>query len=122
MTALFSLGMAASSVYFLVGRIGIKLNMILMEPVYFLSGLFFPVNKFSRGLLVLAALVPLTLGLDGVRQLSIRSQTPIGFLSPSVEAAILLAMTLVFTAGAVRLMRVLEQKGKRDGTMTLRWE
>jgi hypothetical protein len=57
-----------------------------------------------------------------VRQLSIRSQTPIGFLSPSVEAAILLAMTLVFTAGAVRLMRVLEQKGKRDGTMTLRWE
>jgi ABC-2 type transport system permease protein len=122
LTALFSLGMAASSVYFLVGRLGLKLNMILMEPVYFLSGLFFPVNKFARPLLLIAAAIPLTLGLDGVRQLLLPRGLGIGFLSPYAEASILAAMTVVFTIGAVRLMRRLEAKGKRDGTMSLRWE
>ncbi|MDP8224474.1 MAG: ABC transporter permease [Candidatus Lernaella stagnicola] len=122
LTALFSMGMAASSVYFMVGRVGIKLNMILMEPVYFLSGLFFPVNKFGKVLLTLAALLPLTVGLDGVRQLMIPDAKGIGFLAPPVEAAILLVMTIVFTIGAMKLMKALEIKGKHDGTMTLRWQ
>ena len=122
MTSLFSLGMAASSIYFMVGRLGLKLNMILMEPIYLLSGLFFPVNKFGPVMLLVAALIPLTLGLDGIRQLMIVQQQNIGFLSPASEAAILLAMTVAFTIGAERLMTRLEQKGKRDGTMTLRWQ
>lgn len=122
MTALFSMGMAASSIYFMVGRVGIKLNMILMEPVYLLSGLFFPVNKFGKLMLTAAALLPLTLGLDGVRQLMIRDAAGIGFLSPAVEATVLAVMTVVFTIGAMRLMDRLEAKGKRDGTLTLRWQ
>ncbi len=122
LTALFSLGMAASSAYFMVGRVGIKLNTIFMEPVYLLSGLFFPANKFGKTMLILAALIPLTLGLDGIRQLLLPGGWPIGFLSPRLEAVLLLAMTVVFTAGAVRLMSVLEAKGKRDGTMSLRWQ
>ena len=31
-------------------------------------------------------------------------------------------MTTVFTFGAVRLMRLLEQQGKQRGTMSLRWQ
>jgi ABC-2 type transport system permease protein len=122
LTSLFSMGMAASSVYFMVGRVGIKLNMILMEPVFFLSGLFFPVNKLGNVLLLFAALLPLTLGLDGVRQLLLADTTDIAFLAPEIEAAMLLVMTVVFTYGGVRLMDRLEKKGKRDGTMTLRWQ
>ena len=122
MTALFSLGMAMSSIYFLVGRVGIKINLVLMEPIYFLSGLFFPANKFGKVLLTIAALIPLTIGLDGIRQLTLAGGSELGFLSPTIEAVILLAMTLVFTSGALRLMGVLEERGKRTGTMTLRWQ
>ncbi|HPQ70731.1 MAG TPA: ABC transporter permease [bacterium] len=122
LTSLFSMGMAASSVYFMVGRVGIKINQILIEPVYLLAGLYFPVTHLGRFLLVLAALIPLTLGLDGVRQLLLPGGASIGLLRPEIETGILAVMTVVFTIGAVRLMRVLEQKGKRDGTMSLRWQ
>jgi len=122
MTALFSLGMAMSSVYFMVGRVGIKLNQVAMEPVFFLSGLFFPVNKFGKVLLTLAALIPLTLGLDGVRQLTLPGGASLGVLPPATEAMILAVMTVVFTVFAVWLMGVMEEKGKRAGTMTLRWQ
>jgi len=122
LTALFALGMAASSAYFMVGRVGVKLNMVLMEPVYLLSGLYFPIRQFGKILAMIAAALPLTLGLDGVRQLALPHGAQIGYLSPKVEAAILASMTIFFLAGAVRLMNILEQKGKRDGTMTLRWQ
>lgn len=122
MTALFSMGMAASSVYFMVGRVGIKLNQILMEPIYLLSGLYFPVTHLGKILLILAALIPLTLGLDGVRQLTLVGGAELGFISPVTEMIILAVMTVVFTIAAVRLMNILEHKGKRDGTMTLRWQ
>jgi ABC-type polysaccharide/polyol phosphate export permease len=84
--------------------------------------LIFPVSNLSRALLAIAAAIPLTLGLDGVRQLLLPGGAKVGFISPQREALILLAMTAVFTIGATRLMRVLERKGKRDGTMTLRWQ
>jgi ABC-2 type transport system permease protein len=122
MTSLFSLGMAASSAYFMVGRVGMRLNQILMEPIYLLSGLYFPVTHLGRILVAFAALIPLTLGLDGVRQLVLVGGASLGFLSPRTEALALAAMTTVFTFGAVRLMRLLEQQGKQRGTMSLRWQ
>ncbi len=122
MTALFSLGMAAASAYFMVGRVGIHLNQILMEPVYLLSGLYFPVTHLGRVLAAAAALIPLTLGLDGVRQLMLVDGNQLGFLPPWSEALLLTLMTVVFTTGAIRLMNTLERQGKRSGTMTLRWQ
>lgn len=122
MTAVFSLGMAASSAYFMVGRVGIKLNQLAMEPVFLLSGLYFPVTHLGKILVVFAALIPLTLGLDGVRQLALTGGHALGFLPPWSEAVILALMTVFFTIGAARLMHVLESKGKRDGTMSLRWQ
>ena len=122
MTALFSLGMTASSAYFMFGRAGIKINTVLMEPVFLFSGLYFPVRNLGPILGMIGALIPLTLGLDGIRQLVLPSGKAMGFIAPWIEAAILAGMTLVFSGTAVFFMRFMERMGKREGRMTLRWQ
>ena len=122
MTAVFTMGMAASSIYFLVGRAGIKINLLAVEPVFLLGGFYFPVRQLGRTLAAVGSLIPLTLGLDAVRQLSLPGARALGLLSVPNEAAILAGMTVVFTVGAVWLMNYLESRGKSLGTMTLRWQ
>ena len=122
LSALFSMGMAASSIYFLVGRAGIKINIALMEPIYLLSGVYFPAKNLGVTLGVVASLIPLTLGLDGIRQLILPSGETMGFLSPLTETAILAAMTVVFMIAAIKLMAYMEKMGKKEGRMTLRWQ
>ena len=122
LTALFSWGMAASSIYFMVGRAGIKLNIVLMEPMMLFAGAYFPVKNLGPTLAIIGSIIPLTLGLDGIRQLVLSSGPSLGFLSPLLEAAILLGMTFVFSILAFWLMGYMERRGKRDGKMTLRWQ
>lgn len=122
LTALFSLGMAASSIYFLIGRAGIKLNLLAMEPVFLLGGFYFPVKQLGTVLASIGCLIPLTLGLDAIRQITLADARSLGFLTIKTEALILAIMSIIFTIAAVRLMKFMEQKGKRDGTMTLRWQ
>ena len=122
LTAVFSMGMAASSIYFLMGRAGIKLNLLATEPIFLLGGFYFPVAKLGPVLATIGCIVPLTLGLDAVRQLSLKDAYQLGFLSVGTETAILAAMTVVFTAASVWLMGWMEDRGKRLGTMTLRWQ
>jgi ABC-2 type transport system permease protein len=122
MSALFTWGMAASSIYFLVGRAGIKINMVLMEPVSLLSGIYFPIKNLGYTLAIIASIIPLSLGLDGIRQLILPGGEQLGFLNPAVEAAILAVMTVVFFGLAILLMSTLEKLGKKEGRMTLKWQ
>lgn len=122
LTALFSMGMVASSIYFLVGRAGIKINVVLMEPVFLFTGVYFPVKNLGFYLSIIGAMIPLTLGLDGIRQLILPSGKTMGFLSPEVEILILLGMTVVFTFLAFKAMAHMERLGKKEGRMTLRWQ
>ena len=122
LTALFSLGMVASSIYFLVGRAGIKINIALMEPVFLLTGVYFPVKNLGFILSIIGAMIPLTLGLDGIRQLILPTGKEMGLLSPGTEILILLGMTIVFTLLAFRAMAYMERLGKKEGRMTLRWQ
>ena len=122
LSAAYSLGMAAASVYFLVGRAGVKLNLLAMEPVFLLGGFFFPVRSLGFVLASIACLLPLTVGLDAVRQLVLAGGHALAFLSVPVETGILAAMTVVFTVAATWLMRRMEARGKREGTMSLKWQ
>lgn len=122
MTALFSMGMAASSVYFLVGRAGIKINIVLMEPIYLLSGVYFPVKNLGFALGIIASAIPLTLGLDGIRQLILPSGQAMGFMDPMIELGVLAVMTLLFGVLAFRFIRKMEDLGKKEGRLTLRWQ
>jgi ABC-2 type transport system permease protein len=64
----------------LYGRGALNLNEVLSEPVYLLSGLYFPTvgrySPFPTVLQLLVSLIPLTFGIDGLRRTIILGETP----------------------------------------------
>ncbi|MCB1152207.1 ABC transporter permease [bacterium] len=121
LSALFTMGMAAASVYFVTGRKGIKINIALMEPIYMLSGMFFPMKNMGRILGAVASIVPLSIGLDAIRQVTLPGMANLEFLPFKVELGILMVMTVVFGVLALKLMARMERKGKTEGTLTEKW-
>lgn len=121
LSALFAMGMAAASVYFVTGRKGIKINIALMEPVYMLTGMFYPVKNMGFVVSLIASIIPITLGLDGIRQITLPGSEALAFLSVPVEITMLAIVTVVFSIAAVYLLKRMEEKGRRDGTLTEKW-
>jgi len=66
--AAYSLGMILSSLFLLWGREVWHTAAILQEPVYLLSGFYFPVSAMGLVVAVAGSILPVTLGLDGIRQ------------------------------------------------------
>jgi len=74
MVALYGLGMALSSVFLMWGREAWQVSLALQEPIFFFSGMNFPLKALMTNSLqyltsLVAALVPVGLGLDALRQL-----------------------------------------------------
>jgi len=91
---------------------------MLQEPVYFLAGFYFPVRSFGFAVALAASVLPLTLGLDAMRQLVFETGPTLGFLPVSAEIAILAALAVLFVAAARWWLRVVERKAVREGTLT----
>jgi ABC-2 type transport system permease protein len=122
LTALYGLGMMLSSLFVLWGREAWHLTQLLQEPVYFVSGLNFPVGKLGFVGAIAIAIIPLAVGLDAMRQLAfVDSIGPTGTPSPEVEALILVAMTVVFTWLARTMLRILERLAREQGRLSARW-
>src|SRR5947208_2932784 len=68
LTALYGLGMMFASVFLLWGREAWHVVNLLQEPVYLLTGTNFPVSIFPRVVAALASVIPLTAGMDAMRQ------------------------------------------------------
>ena len=123
LSALYGLGMAMASLYLLWGREAFHMTNVMIEPVYFVSGLNFPVGKLGALGAVAIATIPFAVGLDAMRQLVFTGQPYItGTPSPEVEALILVAMTVVFTLLARWLIRRIERMARARGTLSLRWQ
>jgi len=121
LAALYGLGMVLASLFLMWGREAWHLTQLLAEPVYFVSGLNFPVAALGRiGALALAT-IPLATGLDAMRQLAFSGSVGPVFLSPEVEALILIAMTVLFVLLARFMLRTLEERARREGRLTVRW-
>ncbi len=123
LAALYGLGMVLASLFLMWGREAWHLTQLMTEPVYFVSGLNFPVAALGRlGALALAT-IPLATGLDAMRQLAFAGQdrTPPAILSPEVEADPLVLMTVFFLLVARFMLRTLEQRARREGRLTVRW-
>jgi ABC-2 type transport system permease protein len=123
LAALYGLGMVLASLFLMWGREAWHLTQLLVEPVYFVSGLNFPVA--SLGLLgsVAIAILPLAVGLDAMRQLAFAdSAYPAGTPPPGVEALILVAMTVVFTLLARWTLKTLERRARQEGRLSVRWQ
>jgi ABC-2 type transport system permease protein len=121
MIALYALGMTLASIFLLYGREAWHLCNALQEPVYFLSGLYFPLRTLGALGAVAAGLVPLALGIDAMRQVILRSAAR-GLLSVRTEVLVLAALAVVFLALARVALAHLERLSKREGRLTQRWQ
>ena len=123
LAALYGLGMMLASLFLMWGREAFHLTQLLTEPVYFVSGLNFPVASLGFiGALALAT-IPLAVGLDAMRQLAfVGAAFPIGTPPPEVEALILVVMTVVFLGASRWMLRKLERMARREGRLSVRWQ
>ncbi len=121
MSALYALGMTLSSLFLLYGREAWHTCNALQEPVYFLSGLYFPIRSIGPLGYVAAGVLPLTLGVDALRQVLLGPEAH-GLLPVGVEVAILCGFTVVFLVLARFALAYLEGLSKREGRLTQRWQ
>jgi ABC-2 type transport system permease protein len=118
MVALYGLGMLLSSVFLLFGREAWQIVMMLQEPVYFVSGFYFPVRSFGFVVAMVASLLPLTLGLDAMRQLVFASGPTLGFLSVPLEIGLLAVLGLAFLWAAKYWLDRMTRLARQEGTLT----
>ena len=117
MTALYGMGMLFASVYLVSGREAWHISNMMQEPVYLASGFYFPVRAMGFWAAAGASLIPLTLGLDAMRQLLFPGDPALGFLSVQVELGILLVLAVVYIGGARVALARLEEAGRREGRL-----
>lgn len=118
MTALYGLGMMSASLFLLLSREAWHLSNLAQEPVYLLSGFYFPVKSLNFWVAVGASLIPLTLGLDAIRQLVSPSGAALGFLPVTVELAVLSVLCVMFLFAARALLAHMERLAVREGRLT----
>ncbi|KPL02465.1 MAG: ABC transporter [candidate division Zixibacteria bacterium SM23_73_2] len=120
--ALFGLGMLFSSLFMIYGREAWHGVSLFQEPVYLLSGFYFPVKSLGFTLALTASLIPLTLGLDGMRQLAFKKGVEMGFLNINLEIGILAFLCVFFMVASHYALQFMENLGKKTGRLTLRWQ
>jgi ABC-2 type transport system permease protein len=121
MVALYALGMIFASLFLLYGREAWHVCNALQEPVYFLSGLYFPLRALGALGAAAAGLLPLGLGVDAMRQVLLGPAARGMFPLPA-EIGGLAAMGVVLFFVARFCMRYLETVAKREGRLTQRWQ
>jgi ABC-2 type transport system permease protein len=120
LSALYCLGMLLASLFLFYGREAWHLSNAMQEPVNFLSGLYFPVHALGAYLGGAASLVPMTLGLDAMRQLLL-PDTP-AFIPAGTETLLVAAQIPIFALLAGISLRYMESRARADGKLVTRWE
>lgn len=117
MTALYGMGTMFASIFLAFGREAWHMTNLLQEPIYLASGFYFPVKALGFWAATFASIIPLTLGMDAMRQIVFSGDPTLGFLSVEVEVAALVVLAVVFVAIAAWMLRQLEIVGRREGRL-----
>ena len=118
MVALYGMGMLFASLFLLLSREAWHLSNLAQEPVYLFSGFYFPIKSFNFWVAASASIIPLTLGLDAMRQLVFPSGAALGFLSVPIEMGILSILCVIFLTAAKLLLSHMEKLAIREGRLT----
>jgi len=118
MTALYGMGMMSASLFLLLSREAWHIANLAQEPIYLVSGFYFPIKSFNFWVAAAASFIPLTLGLDAMRQLIFPSGAALGFLTVTVEIVVLVVLCVVFLIGAKYLLDYMEKLAIREGRIT----
>lgn len=121
LVALYGMGMLLSSLFLLFGREAWHLSNLLQEPVSLVSGFYFPVRALGQVVAAAASILPITLGLDAMRQLLFPAMLgSLRFLPPTVELGILAGLAILFLFLAHRALAYFETLARREGRLTVR--
>ncbi len=118
MVALYGMGMMNASLFLLLSREAWHLSNLAQEPIYLVSGFYFPVRSLGFWVAAAASIVPLTLGMDAMRQLVFAGGATLGFVSVPVEIGVLVLLCIIFLAGARFLLAYMERLAVREGRLT----
>jgi ABC-2 type transport system permease protein len=118
MAALYGMGMMAASIFLLLSREAWHISNLAQEPIYLVSGFYFPIKSLNIWVAAAASVIPLTLGLDAMRQLVFPTGPALGFLTVNVEIAILAVLSVVFLVAAKLLLDFMERLAVREGRLT----
>jgi ABC-2 type transport system permease protein len=118
--ALYGLGMVFASTFLMWGRQAWHLVNLLQEPIYLLSGLNYPVRTLGNVVAFVAGLLPLTLGVDALRQILFGAETANPLMSLEWEVGLLAALAAGLIALALWCLRLLEKKARVEGSLTLK--
>ncbi len=118
MIALYGLGMMSASIFLLLSREAWHISNLATEPVYLISGMYFPVKNLGFWGSAFGSLIPLTLGLDAMRQLIFESGPSLGFLSVKIEIISLITLSFIYITAAKFLLAHIEKLAMREGRLT----
>jgi ABC-2 type transport system permease protein len=118
LVALYALGMLFSSLFLLYGREAWHSVSLFQEPVYFVSGFYFPVKLLPFWLQVAASILPITFGLDGIRNVLINGAQLSEVYLHILALVLFIAVLLPLSRWALAYM---ERLAKKEGRLTLRW-
>lgn len=116
--ALYSLGMCFASLFLKLGRSGWRLTELMQEPVTFLSGQYYPLRALPAILQLIASLIPITIGIDGVRLSLVLG---LSLFDLKLHVALLAVLGLSTFIMSYYILAWMERKGKEDGSLTMRW-
>ena len=119
--AIYGMGMMFASLFMLYGRDAWNISNLMQEPIYLVSGFYFPVRSLGIWISAAASIIPITLGLDAMRQ-ELFGPVANGFLPAATELAILCVLAVMFLVLARYSLRYMENLGRREGRLTLRWQ
>ncbi len=121
LASLYAMGMLLSALYLVYGREAETINEALHEPVSVISGVYFPsigsTSPFPFLVQAVALVIPLTVGMDALRRTLFFSQGLDAIYPHLIGLSVMALILLVISSKA---MVALENKGRRDGTLTVR--
>ena len=118
MVALYGMGMMTASIFLLLSREAWHLSNLAQEPIYLSSGFYFPIRSLNFWVAAGASIIPLSLGLDAMRQLSFPPESFPAFLPLNIEIAIIVVLCVVFLVGARFFLSKMEKLAVREGRLT----
>ncbi len=118
--ALYGMGACFAALYLVYGREAWHINNLLTEPIYLLSGFYFPIKALGPVIALIASAMPMTLGMDAVRQLIFGRH--LGFLPVWIEATVLAGLAIFFFGASAAALKWMEYLARREGRLTLKWQ
>ncbi|MBE7433855.1 MAG: ABC transporter permease [Anaerolineales bacterium] len=118
MVALYGMGMMMASAFLLFGREAWHVANLAQEPIFLASGFYFPIKSLPFWVAAGASVIPLTLGMDAMRQLVFPTGFQFGFMTVQMEILILAVLSVAFLVTAKALLAHIERIAVREGRLT----